>query len=474
MDVIPTARGGRGVAVTPRRYGQYTGALSWSPDSRRMLIEAQPDRSFDWYTVAPDGRDRRRLLHLRQELSGNHAWSPDSGRIAYVGLRGGIFVIDANGGRPRRIAATQSRGRDAWHVYLDWSSRGEIAFSDKDGTYVMRDNGTGVRRLSKRTGEPDWSPNGQRLVLSEGKQIFVIDRLGRERQLTRWLSDADPQVSPDGGRVAFVRGNGVYVKNPSVYVMNAKGSGQHRLGPGRDPRWSPDGSRVAYVEGRATPRNDRIFVADRNGRGMQAVTEGQAPTWSPDGRLAFMRYEYVFEDRGDHGGAQWYVVKSTLVTARADGGGERTVAAFDPNYEEGPVTASAPAWSRDGRTIAVVFGGVLLIDPEDGTQRTLGGLSGHEADALEWSPDGTRILAWDYNTIWLIDAATGTTTRILELSGGISLEGATWSPDAATIGFVRCTEDEVCDVYTVAAQAGAKSQRLTRTPGVEVGLDWGP
>jgi Tol biopolymer transport system component len=473
VDVIPTTERGRGVAVTPRRRGQYAGALSWSPDSRRMLIEGHPRRSYDWYTITPDGRDRRFLL-LREQLSGNHAWSPDSRRIAYVGRRGGIFVIDASGGRPRRIAATRRRGSDASNVYLDWSSRGEIAFSDKGGTYVMRADGTGLRRLSKRTGQPKWSLNGQKLVLSNAKEIYVIDRRGRERQLTRWLSDRDPQVSPNSRRVAFVRGRGVYIKNPSVYVMNADGSARRRLGPGQRPRWSPDGNRIAYTEDRAIPRNDSIVVADQNGSGNHAVTDGDDPTWSPDGRLAFMRYDYVFEDRGDHGGAQWYVVKSKLVTTRADGSDERTIAAFDADTAEGPIPARAPAWSPDGRMIALVFGGsVLLVDPADGMERRVVDLHGDGADGLEWSLDGSRLLAWDFDTIWAIDPATGTATTILELTGTNSVEDATWSPDGTTIGFVRCNDSyDDCDVYEIAAQAGARPQRLTKTPGIEFDLDW--
>jgi Tol biopolymer transport system component len=336
----------------------------------------------------------------------------------------------------------------------------------------MRADGTGLHRLSKRTGEPKWSPNGQRLVLSEGNDIYVIDRRGRERQLTRWVADGEPQLSSDGRRVAFVRGHGVYLESPSVYVMNADGTGQRRLGPGGRPRWSPEGSRVAYVQDRAIPQNDRIFVVDGSGGGTHPVTNGEAPTWSPDGRLAFMRYDYVHEDRGEHGGAQWYVVKSTLVTARPDGGGERPVAEFDAYSEEGPIRAFAPAWSPDGRTIALVFGAsVVLVDAADGTRRALAGSS---PDALEWSPDGSRILARDYDTIRVIDAATGEMTKVLELSDD-TVEDATWSPDGATIGFVRCASDYFeCDVYAVAAEAGAKTSRLTKTPGVESGLDWGP
>ena len=472
IDVIPTIERGRGVAVTARRYGHYTGALSWSPNSRRMLVENYPARSFDWYTMAPDGSDRRLLFRTRRELSGNHAWSPDSEKIAYVGVAGGIFVIGAKGGRPRRIAATRSRGRYVSDVRLDWSARGEIAFTDKGGTYVMGADGTGLRRLSKRTGNPHWSPNGRKLVLAEAKQIFVIDRRGRERQLTRWVADGEPQVSSDGRRVTFVRGRGVYLESPSVYVMNSAGTGRRRLGPGERPRWSPDSSRIAYVRDRAVPENDRIFVADAGGGGTRAIANGEEPAWSPDGRLAFMRYDYVYENRGEHGGAQWYLVKSTLLIANADGSGERAVAAFDADSDEGPIAASAPAWSPDGRTVALVFGGsVVLVDAVDGTRRALAGSS---PDTLEWSPDGSHILARNYNTIWVIDAATGATTKVLELEED-EFQDATWSPDDAMIGFVRCNLDEdVCDVYTVAAQAGAKPQRLTRTVGIERNLDWGP
>ena len=477
VDVIPTEEGGRGVAVTPRRVGRFMTALSWSPDSRRMLVETHEGRSYDWYTIAADGSDQRRLLHLREGLWDNHAWSSNSRKIAFVGRRGGIFVMDADSGRPRRIAATRSRGDEAGHVYVDWSSRGEIVFSDKGGTYAIRADGTGRRRLSTRTGAPKWSPDGRKFVLSNDGQIYVVDRNGRGRRLTRWISDDDPQVSPDGRRIAFARGHGVYVTNPSVYVMNANGGGLRRLGQGHRPRWSVDGSRIAYVVDRPNPQKNRVVVADPNGSAPQVVIDGESPTWAPGGRLAFMRYDYVFEDRGDHGGAQWYVDRSKLVAVNREGGEERVVATFDGVGEEGSQSVGTPLWSPDGRTIALHFSSesnsaVLLVDATDGTQRSLAGLG---SDALEWSPDGTQMLAWDFDTISTIDAVTGTTMKILELKDELIFESATWSPDGGAIGFTRCNDGyDVCDVYSVAAQAGAKPTRLTRTRGVELGVDWGP
>jgi dipeptidyl aminopeptidase/acylaminoacyl peptidase len=57
----------------------------------------------------------------------------------------------------------------------------------------------------------------------------------------------DPQWSPDGRRLAFVR-------EDEIWIVEADGSRLTKVvakpGGGRDPRWSPDGRRLAFISRR--------------------------------------------------------------------------------------------------------------------------------------------------------------------------------------------------------------------------------
>ena len=127
----------------------------------------------------------------------------------------------------------------------------------------------------------------------------------RETDLFSFTWIADPQVSPDGTRVAFTR---VVVDEKrtgyetSIWSVETSGSAEAvRLTNGvRDsqPRWSPDGRRLAFVRGGdrgedGKPRPAQIAVLPLNGGEAWTLTElprgASGPAWSPDGkRLAFL------------------------------------------------------------------------------------------------------------------------------------------------------------------------------------------
>ena len=103
----------------------------------------------------------------------------------------------------------------------------------------------------------------------------------------------DPQVSPNGRRVAFTIGDVNFDGNRAVnqiYVVQIDGSGLKQLTSGEKsssaPRWSPDGKKIAYTTG------GQVWIMDDDGGDKTQVTKissgAAAPVWSPDGKwIAF-------------------------------------------------------------------------------------------------------------------------------------------------------------------------------------------
>ena len=69
-----------------------------------------------------------------------------------------------------------------------------------------------------------------------------------------------------------------------LFVMDASGQHQRRVGTGRLADWSPGGRRLAYSDGRD------LYTVGADGRARRLIAHGAAaPAWSPDGRwIAFV------------------------------------------------------------------------------------------------------------------------------------------------------------------------------------------
>ena len=123
-----------------------------------------------------------------------------------------------------------------------------------------------------------------------------------ETDLFRFVWIADPQLSPDGRRIAFVRVS-VNEKrdgyDTAIWVVDAEGHAAPRpltSGPqDLSPRWSPDGRRLVFtraVEKAGKLQPAQLWVLATDGGEGQALTDlpkgASSPVWSPDGRtLAF-------------------------------------------------------------------------------------------------------------------------------------------------------------------------------------------
>jgi TolB protein len=263
-------------------------------DGRSVLV-----RAADGSSPAVDVTGRRG----GQEPS----WSPDGRKLAFSrpdyasGVRGGgpIWVVNADGTAQRRLTSGRSEGRPVWSPDGKWIAFLRFLAHGRKAIDVVSADGATQRTLATTfsgygpSGQGfSWSPDGRRLAVQQGCGPILIVRLsdGRRRGLPREkfraceespFQNFDPAWSPDGKRIVFgrnPRGSGA----PQLWIVNADGSGLHRLSRGGqyhvNPQWSPDGRRIAYQ----TVTTIGIFNADGSDPHLLPHDLSGPFAWSPD------------------------------------------------------------------------------------------------------------------------------------------------------------------------------------------------
>jgi hypothetical protein len=286
-----------------------------------------------------------------------------------------------------------------------------------------------VRQLSgQRTGVPATVPMIGRLVFADNGRIVTSAPDGTVRHVltsTRPpMHDGEPEWSPDGSQIAFVRARSG--STHAWYVMNADGSDlrpiPHAAGPGGDvlgrAAWSPDGNRLAFAAGSPS----RIYTINVDGTNLAQLRQSPAgsldPSWSPDGeRIAFAACTDAACDGSD------------LYALRSNGSNLRLIVRGGFNY--------APAFSPDGRR--------LLFERMSPRHASLG--------------------------TFVVAASGGRPVRILPAPPGFAGGSPTWSPDGVWIAVSAVhSNDPVSSELYVARPDGTDLRRVARGGAV----DWGP
>ncbi|HEV2881575.1 MAG TPA: S9 family peptidase [Pyrinomonadaceae bacterium] len=124
-------------------------------------------------------------------------------------------------------------------------------------------------------------------VAQTARRPMTVDDLLKVRRV------GDPQLSPDGRFIAYQISDPDKAANRSrthIYLIPTTGGEPVQLTNGdasaSTPRWSPDGKRIAFVRG------GQIYTMDATGGDVKKITSISTgagdPVWSPDGRwLAF-------------------------------------------------------------------------------------------------------------------------------------------------------------------------------------------
>lgn len=248
------------------------------------------------------------------------------------------------------------------------------------------------------------------------------------------LSQAsDPQISPDGRHIVYVRRSGDIMTDSdrtSLWIIDTATGKQtplvaHSAG---NPRWSPDGTRIAYVAADEGKRA-QIFVhwlASGQDAAVTLLPENpDAIAWSPDGNSIALSM-FVGEDAKPLAaplarpeGAKWADPINVIgqVNYRADGAG----------------------YLRPG------VNHLFVVPADGGTARQLTFGHADDGNGLSWTPDGKRILFgaqrggdWErdpLNTdVFAVDVASGTLTQLTKRQGPDA--SPVVSPDGKLVAYI--------------------------------------
>ena len=294
---------------------------------------------------------------------------------------------------------------------------------------------------------------------------------------------SDPQVSPDGYQVAYVRRGFDVMKDGSrtaLWVASVDGSRNRPVTDGTyavsQPRWSPDGTRLAYV----ASKDDRSQVFVRwldTGDSVELTDLERAPggiAWSPDGsRIAFSMFvpdpspvvkpEMPAAPEGADWGPAWSVIDE--MEYRSDGSGytrEGRRHYFWIPSDGGTPTwithddcdhGGTPAWTPDGQGLVYsancheerneepLNSEIYRVDLATGVARALTDRFGPDSSPAV-SPDGRiaytgfddRFQGHQSARLYVMDA-DGTNQRTLLPGLDRSVSGPEWSLDGRRIYF---------------------------------------
>ena len=286
------------------------------------------------------------------------------------------------------------------------------------------------------------------------RHLYLLDLIGKTEptQLTFGdKNDGQPQWSPDGKQLAFVRADG---DKSQVWVLPLGGGEAHAItkaeyGAGR-PRWSPDGTKITYSSSipfyaidAKTPwtyeRPGRTQGDEPNFKAMKA-DERKKITTTPDGTLEEVR-SWLAKNNSDN---------NPRVLTRQDLQGELNL---QPDEE-----------------FAHLF--VKTVGSDDKAIQLTSGFQ--DFQNAEWSPDGKKIICDSKlykihpdrerdNDIWIIDVESKQAKQFLAWSG-YSIGNAQFSPDGTTVSFTASSTEGrffAQSVIAVATAAGTNPTLLT-------------
>lgn len=294
---------------------------------------------------------------------------------------------------------------------------------------------------------------------------------------------SDPQISPDGSQVAYVRNFKDIMTDgnrSNLWIVNFNGTNNFPLTTGNQndhsPRWSPDGDRLLYVSSKNG--KPQLYLRWLSNNAETKLTNlNQSPgnlSWSPDGSwIAFTMFvpetpEPFVKMPPKPEGAEWtapakYIDKLNyrsdgvgflkpgyvqLFVLSADGGAPRQITSGPYNH------SGSPSWSKDGKSLIIAANRhenreydaanteIYEVTVADGTIKPLTSRKGPDGSPRV-SPDGKQIAYLGYDDQYLgyqlsrlyIMNRDGSGSRLLLKDFDRDPDNIQWAKDGSGIYF---------------------------------------
>lgn len=464
-----------------------------SPDGRQIVFSYKGDI---WIVDAIGGVARPVTMHEAHDIA--PCFSPDGRSIAFSSNRHGsydVFVVSALGGRPKRL--TFDSGNEAV------------------------------------TG---WTPDGKAVLYSASRgdefptraDMYKIDVSGGREQRMTTTEARQGVMSPDGTKIAYVRGPGFSFRkgyrgsaNDDIWICQADGSAPSRFtdfsGEDTSPMWAPDARTLYYVsECLGTPANivrqrvdsakpelltdhktDAVRLARISRDGNWIVYECGADLWIVPAAGGTPRKLAIEVHADDKDNGEQVLTLSQGVSEYAMSTDERSVA-FTIMGELFIVPTSggkanrltdraandhAPVWSPDGKKLVFSsdvggFEDLYLLESDDAEHPALSRahkfkqrrltVSPEAEVGASFSPDGKKIAFLRSGQLWTMDP-DGSNAKELVKEG--SVFDYDWSPDGRNIVFARRDASFASDLYIISS-AGGQARNITRYGTMHEDVSW--
>ena len=534
-----------GPGAEPRRLTtdpglDYNGVIS--PDGRWVVFTSERTGSPDLYVLDLHGDDGPRPLVEGPAMEDAAAISPDGRRLLFVSTRPGnadVFEMPFRPEDPHAAGEARNLTRHAAGDYnpafspdgtrILFSSSRDTTVATSTGAspgptylasevYVMRADGTGVRRLTRHEswdGAPAWTPHGQ--------GVFFYSQRDGESRIYRTGVDGAAAAGSAAGSQPAVGAELAAGSESAVGVEPAAGpepvsvpdeaalspafgpDGRLAYTANRDGRWTlvsirPDGSdpRVESDDARDywapayDPASGRLLAHGPGPVADASVFESDAPgeflvhpplpVDMPDRQVSLVGIRgYLPAVDPTSGEIATSEAFARLVASRPDGSGKRVIHDLTGGADRyrGPDSAWGPSWSKDGQWLAFIVGPPFASDAvdvdiwkirSDGTGLVNLTPDSDANDALpDFSPDGRRIVFRSRRggnaDIYLMNADGGDVRRLTHHEATDTMPAFSSAGDRVAFTSLR---DGNFELYTVTVDEEGRPgppERLTTSPG---------